>query len=76
VQAQLQTLNNSFVALELSASDIQKVDQIAGARNNYDPTTFTSLAYQLEGLAQNASSQTAQTTAASVNAANAATCAT
>jgi len=54
VEKQLQGLNDSLAALGLSAADIRKVDQIASIINNFDPTSFTSLVYQLEGLAANA----------------------
>jgi len=50
VQQQLQTLNNSLAALGLSAADIQKVDQVAGLINDFSPTAFTSLVYQLEAV--------------------------
>jgi hypothetical protein len=72
VEKQLQALNNSLAALGLSTADIRKVDQIASIINNFDPTTFTSLVYQLEGLAANvANSPGAATPAAtSVGAAN------
>jgi hypothetical protein len=64
VAAQLQTLNSSRAALGLSPSDIQKVDQIAGLINDFNPTSFTSLVYQLEALALNAAPQATQTPAA------------
>jgi hypothetical protein len=57
VEKQLQALNNSLAALGLSAADIRKVDQIATVINNFNPTSFTSLVYQLEGLAANAAQQ-------------------
>ena len=72
VAAQLQTLNSSLAALGLSPSDIQKVDHIAGLINGFNPTSFTSLVYQLEALAQNAAPQTTQTPAASDSKASAA----
>ena len=56
-QTQLNTLNNALAALGLSAADIQKIDQIASLNNDYDPAAFTSLVYQLEAQAQNASTQ-------------------
>jgi hypothetical protein len=57
VEKKLQALNDSLAALGLSAADIRKVDQIASIINNFDPTSFTSLVYQLEGLAANAAQQ-------------------
>jgi hypothetical protein len=72
VAAQLQTPNSSLAALGLSPSDIQKVDQIAGLINDFNPTSFTSLVYQLEALAQNVAPQTTQTPAASDSTASAA----
>jgi hypothetical protein len=70
VQQQLQTLNNSLAALGLSAADIQKVDQVAGLINDFSPTAFTSLVYQLEAVAQNVARQVAQAQNANSNAAN------
>jgi len=70
VQQQLQTLNNSLAALGLSAADIQKVDQVAGLINDFSPTAFTSLVYQLEAVAQNVARQAAQAQNANSNAAN------
>jgi hypothetical protein len=57
VEKQLQALNNSLAALGLSAADIRTVDRIASVINNFNPTSFTSLVYQLEGLAANAAQQ-------------------
>jgi hypothetical protein len=67
-QTQLDSLNNALAALGLSAADIQQIDQVASLTNDYSPTAFTSLAYQLEAQAQNAatpsaSAQTKQTPA-------------
>jgi hypothetical protein len=59
-EQQLQSLNSSLAALGLSAADIKKVDQIASVIGNFSPTSFTSLVYQLEGLAAAASQATAQ----------------
>ena len=59
-QEELQALNTSLEALGLSPQDIQQLDQIASIINDYNPTAFTSLAYQLEALSQ----QTAQPTTA------------
>jgi len=65
VELQLQTLNNTLAALGLDETDIERVDQIASLINDFNPAAFTSLAYQLEALAQNAAQQSA---AVSVNA--------
>ena len=53
-QQQLQTLNQALAALGLSAQDIQQVDRIATVINDFNPSAFTALAYQLEELAQQA----------------------
>lgn len=68
VQNQLQTLNNVLQALGLTAAGIRKVDQIASRINDFSPTTFSSLAYELVALAREAAPLTAASaaTAASV----------
>jgi len=70
-EAQLQSLNRSLAALGLSAADIKKVDQIASVINNFNPTSFTSLVYQLEALAAAASQPTAPAPNANATAGNA-----
>ncbi len=67
-QTQLETLNNALAALGLSAADIQQIDQVASLTNDFSPTAFTSLAYQLEAQAQNSAAPTssAQSTQAAV----------
>lgn len=52
LQQQLQSLNQSLVALGLSAQEIQELDHIASIINDFNPLAFTSLAFQLEELAQ------------------------
>jgi hypothetical protein len=54
--SQLQSLNDSLAALGLSQSDITVIDRVASAFQDYNPTTYTDLVYQLEGLAQTQSS--------------------
>jgi hypothetical protein len=56
--AQLQSLNGSLAALGLSQSDITVIDRVATALQDYNPTTYTDLVYQLEGLAQTQPPQT------------------
>ena len=56
-QTQLNTLNNALAALGLSAADIQQIDRVASLINDFNPTAFTSLAYQLEAQAQNSAAQ-------------------
>ena len=46
-------------ALGLSAADIQQIDQVASLINDFNPTAFASLAYQLESQAQNSAGPTA-----------------
>ena len=72
-QTQLNTLNNALAALGLSAADIQEIDQIASLTSDFKPTAFTSLAYQLEAQAQNATgpNASAQNTQAGVAGASA-----
>lgn len=70
-EAHLQSLNRSLAALGLSAADIKKVDQIASVINNFNPTSFTSLVYQLEALAAAASQPTAPAPNANATAGNA-----
>lgn len=67
-QTQLDSLNNALEALGLSAADIQQIDQVAQLTNDFSPTSFTSLVYQLEALARNSSPQTQTTPAASTDA--------
>lgn len=52
LQQQLQSLNQSLVALGLSAQEIQELDHIASIINDFNALAFTSLAFQLEELAQ------------------------
>jgi len=52
VRQQLQSLNTALAALGLSPQQIQQLDQIASIINDFNPTAFTSLAFQLEELAQ------------------------
>jgi hypothetical protein len=59
VEAQIQTLNSALQALGLSAADISKVDQIATVLNDFSPTAYASLAYQLVALAHHSAQQTA-----------------
>jgi hypothetical protein len=59
-QQQLQSLNNALAALGLSPQDIQELDQIASVINDYSPSAYTALAYQLEQLAQQAAPQATQ----------------
>jgi hypothetical protein len=57
VQNQLQSLNSALAALGLNATEIQEIDQIASLIQDFNPSVFTSLAYQLEDLSQQATSQ-------------------
>jgi hypothetical protein len=66
-QTQLDSLNNALQALGLSAADIQQVDQVAQLTNDFSPTSFTSLVYQLEALARNSSPQTQSPPAANAS---------
>jgi hypothetical protein len=59
-EAQLQTLNAALEGLGLSDANIRKIDGIAVSTNNFHPTSFTFLAYQLK--AQQLPPQTAATT--------------
>jgi hypothetical protein len=52
VQHQLQLLNNALAALGLNSADIQKIDSIAGLIDDFQPTRFANLAFQLQALAQ------------------------
>jgi len=52
VNSQLQSLNDALAALGLSQQDITVIDRIASALQDFNPTTYTDLLYQLEGLAQ------------------------
>src|SRR5579863_9515212 len=72
-QARLQTLNNSLAALGLSKADIQTVDQIANAINDFNPDAYSSLVYQFEAAAQAAVSQTPASNAAAASTPTAAT---
>jgi len=47
-EAQLQTLNAALEGLGLSDANISKIDGIAVLINNFHPTSFTFLAYQLK----------------------------
>ena len=60
-QQQLQTLNQALTALGLSQQDIQQLDRIASIINDFNPSAFTALAYQLEVLAQQVAPQAAAT---------------
>ena len=62
VQQQLQALNTALAALGLDPQEIQQLDQIASVINDFNPNAFTSLAYQIEELAQ--AQQAAQPTPA------------
>lgn len=72
-QTQLNALNNALAALGLSAADIRQIDRVASLINDFNPTTFTSLAYQLESQVQNstAPSASARNTQAAVAGASA-----
>jgi len=70
VQNQLQQLNIALEALGLSATDISKVDQIAALVNEFSPTAYTNLVYQLISQA-NANGRPAQAAPANLSAANA-----
>ncbi len=72
--SQLQSLNDSLAALGLSATDISVVDRLASVLQDYNPTAYTSLVYQLRGLAENPASPTpAATSANAASATNALT---
>ncbi len=58
-QRQLQGLNQALAALGLSQQDIQQLDRIASIINDFNPSAFTALAYQLEVLAQQVAPQAA-----------------
>jgi hypothetical protein len=81
VEAQLQALNVALEALGLNPAEISKVDQIASLINDFSPTAYTSLVYQLvlAGTAApptpnaNAEANTANATAPPAAAAKAAT---
>jgi hypothetical protein len=60
-QQQLQALNQALTALGLSQQDIQHLDRIASIINDFNPSAFTALAYQLEVLAQQIAPQAAAT---------------
>jgi hypothetical protein len=62
-QRQLQALNQALAALGLSSQDIQQLDRIASIINDFNPSAFTALAYQLEVLAQQVAPQAAATSA-------------
>jgi hypothetical protein len=61
-QQELQSLNASLAALGLSQSEISAIDRIASIINDFNPTAFTSLVYQLEAAAQAVSQQNAAPT--------------
>ena len=56
IQHQLQLLNNALAALGLNSTDIQKIDSIAGLIDDFEPTRFANLAFQLQALAQQSAS--------------------
>jgi hypothetical protein len=70
VENQLQALNNALAALGVSKAEMRKIDSIAVLIHDFNPTAFTSLVHQLEGLAQDVAPQT-PATSANTNAANA-----
>lgn len=73
IEQQLATLNQSLVALGLSPQEIQQLDRIASVINDFNPLAFTSLAFQLEQLAQLSAPQAGATAPATTeNAGNAA----
>jgi len=51
-QSQLQSLNNALAELGLNAADISIIDRIASLIQDFNPTAFSSLVHQLEGLAK------------------------
>jgi hypothetical protein len=57
IQDQLQALNNALAALGLDHADILVIDRVASRLQDFNPTAFTSLVYQLEALARNAAQQ-------------------
>lgn len=57
IQDQLQALNSALAALGLDHADILVIDRVASRLQDFNPTAFTSLVYQLEALAQNAARQ-------------------
>jgi hypothetical protein len=63
IAEQLQTLNNALRALGLTVNDIHQIDRIASVINDFNPSAFTSLAYQLAALAPNPAQQAATTVA-------------
>jgi hypothetical protein len=71
VADQLQSLNASLAALGLDPSELAQVDRIASLLQDYNPAAFTSLVYQLEGVARAQAPQPANGNAAQA-AANAA----
>jgi hypothetical protein len=64
IQDQLQALNSALAALGLSNNDISQIDRIAALIQDFSPTAFTSLVYQLEALANQVTQQTPANTAA------------
>jgi hypothetical protein len=69
-QSQLQSLNSALADLGLNAADIRIIDRIASLIKDFNPTAFSSLVYQLEGLAKaNAPTQTAPPPGANTSAA-------
>jgi hypothetical protein len=61
-QQQLQALNLALTASGLSPQGIQELDQIASVTQDYNPSAYTTQAYQLEALAQQTAPQSAAAT--------------
>ena len=53
-QDQLQTLNTALSDLGLNDTQISQVDQIASVIQNFSPTAYSDIVYQLEALSQQA----------------------
>jgi hypothetical protein len=73
VETQLQALDNVLQTLRLKPNDIQEIDQIASLINDFKPAAFTSLAYELVALSQNAAAPAPATAAGNQSAAQAKT---
>jgi hypothetical protein len=56
-QEQLQALNLALAALGLNTQDIQQLDQIASAVNDYHPVAYTARALQLKALGKRSPTQ-------------------
>ncbi|MGD0908514.1 MAG: hypothetical protein ABSA96_13095 [Candidatus Acidiferrales bacterium] len=69
-QDQLQTLNTALSDLGLDNTQISQVDQIASVIQNFSPTAYSDLVYQLQVLSQQSTQQTA---AAAIGASNTST---